>query len=149
MLAVRTAIIEDWPAILAMVKAYAERAASLPGLVFDLEATREIVARHVAAGTAIVATVDKEPAGALLLDIVPSAFGKNLFASEALWWVNPEHRRTGVGVALIEFGEEVARQRGAMGMIVHTFSLGTQSAADAALASHGYARVNTGWHKEV
>lgn len=147
MLAVRTAIIEDWPAILAMVKSYAALTA-LPGSL-DVDATRDAVSRMIVDKSAIVALVDETPAGVCLLNIGPHVFTRNLIAQEAMWWVEPQHRRHGAGAAMLRFAEELARDRGAVGLLVHAFSFGTQTAAESAFENNGYSRIQTGWFKGV
>jgi GNAT superfamily N-acetyltransferase len=147
MLVVRAAVIEDWPAILGMVKSYAALTA-LPGSL-DVDATRDVVSRMIVGGTALVAYMEDEPAGVCLLEVGPHVFTKNLIAQEAMWWVEPKHRRNGVGAALLRFAEDLAHDRGAVGLLVHAFSFGTQDAAESAFTNMGYSRIQTGWFKGV
>ncbi|HEY3317110.1 MAG TPA: GNAT family N-acetyltransferase [Coriobacteriia bacterium] len=77
------------------------------------------------AGALLLACVDGEPAGALGLQPVPAdvrvpGAGAERFGELKRLYVRPEHRRHGVGRALMERAETEARERGYEQLVLTT-----------------------------
>jgi ribosomal protein S18 acetylase RimI-like enzyme len=83
----------------------------------------QIAARMAAAGaleTALLAEVDGQVAGFACLRVVPCLLYAEPYAELTELYVDPGHRRRGVGRALIGAAEQLARARGAAEVIIMT-----------------------------
>jgi GNAT superfamily N-acetyltransferase len=88
-----------------------------------------------------------EEAGALVgllgFIVTPHYFSGLLTGQEIMWWVEPEHRRSMIGVCLIRACERMARDLGAKRM---QFTAPTREVA-AAYEAMGYTALEVGYQK--
>ena len=68
----------------------------------------------------LLAEVDGQVAGFACLRIVPNLFYPEPYAELTELYVEPDHRRRGVGRALVAFAEELAKEKGAKSMKILT-----------------------------
>jgi ribosomal protein S18 acetylase RimI-like enzyme len=88
---------------------------------------------------------DGSPAGSLWLAERDAQTGRELFVYEL--WIDPDHRRNGVGRAAMEFAEEEARRRGLTRVTLNVF--GGNDAARGLYRSLGYREAAVWMAKDV
>lgn len=137
---IRIASVEDVPAIVAMSKQFYPETPywTDQGIDFCDETVTDLVDRLVRTGIFAVAEVDDGLVGMLGTHIVPFMFNASeLVCIEAIWWVHPDHRKGGIGVALINKVDQIRKLRGCK-----TFQMmrvaGTNPALDKLLISLGF-----------
>lgn len=96
-------------------------------------------------GIALAAFDGEAPAGALFGYLAPDHLNGALVAEEAWWFVSPAYRGAGVGRALVELYERVARERGARRISLG--ALGHLAPVDKLLTDLGYRPFETHYFK--
>lgn len=116
---------------------------------FDPEAVGALALALIESGIMLVAEVEGEVVGMVGLAIAPFIFNPELVgAYEVIWWVEPEHQSNGVGRALLEAIDDLARERGAF--FVHMALMPNSPDAAAALYFKlGYAHTEMSFTKRI
>jgi len=97
--------------------------------------------------TALLAEVDREPAGFACVRIVPCLLYAAPYAELTELYVEPSYRRRGVGRALIAYAEQLAHQRGAADVMIMTGVNNTQ--AQALYRAMGYDSYAVALHRKL
>ena len=113
MITIRSATVEDAPAILALNSSFD-----------DVRATVEQIAKHINQftqfETPFVAEVDEQVVGLACLRLLPCLCDARPSAELTELIVEPAHRRRGVGRALVRHVEGKARDQGAFALHINT-----------------------------
>jgi GNAT superfamily N-acetyltransferase len=79
---------------------------------FDREHCRVMVEYAHKSGALVVVDADGEVVGFSAAVYSPSLGNPVLTGVELAWWVSPEHRKGRNGIALLQFMEQLAKERG-------------------------------------
>ncbi len=113
MTTLRLATRDDLPALLDMARAF-HAASEHRHVPFCPESTAATADALFKMGFALVAEADGVPVGMIGVAISPVLFNvRHTIALEAMWWVEPEWRKSGAAAALIAAAEREAKKRGA------------------------------------
>lgn len=108
---------EDTEVLVQMGKLfYAESGYAALGIPEDEPSIRQFVQQTLDQGFVVLAEVEdtKEVVGMLGILLIPFHLNHNVtVAAENAWWVAPEHRRSKLGPALLQYGKAYAHMRGA------------------------------------
>lgn len=96
-------------------------------------------------GTILLYERDGRAVGLLAFFIFPHWFSGELTGHEVMWWVEPEHRRSFIAIALLRAAERMAREAGATRM---QFTAPTEEVGRAYEAL-GYKKLEVGYQKEL
>lgn len=105
---IRLATLKDIPALLRLGKKFHESAELSNLLDYDTESVSASISNMIEgdAGAVIVSTDGSKITGMIGLISFPSYMNfSTKLAQELFWWVEPEYRKTGVGVDLIKAAE--------------------------------------------
>lgn len=92
----------------------------------------------------VLVTEDKgEIVGLLALFIGPHFFSGEMTATELMWYMEPEYRKSFAGVGLLRAGEKLARELGCVSMV---FTAPTAEVSKA-YQSLGYREIESNWRK--
>jgi GNAT superfamily N-acetyltransferase len=119
---------------------------------FDEAATRKFLedASKSDKATVLVAESDDKAVGMLGLMMMPLYFSPSTtFATEMFWWVEPEHRKSGTGKALLDAAEKWAKERGATVCTMISLSQSEPDRVPALYRSAGYEPLETTWMRRL
>lgn len=107
----RLATLEDYNAILKMVRSFAENSPYSKIMNYD---KIEVLLNSLLVNNGIdtVILIDEEDRGFIAGIVSPHFFFEGKIATELAWWVEPEDRNSGVGRELLTSFEEWAWSRG-------------------------------------
>lgn len=117
------------------------------GMPYDEESQRQHAAHVLDTGLVVVARVEgtNEAVGMIGILLHPFHLNTNIrMATEVVWWVEPEHRRSDLGPALVKFAKDYAKRKGAKWHAMTTLA-NTPKGVDAFLTSEGMTPVETAW----
>lgn len=114
----------------------------LSGVIFVAEVQREVLPGEVP-GARIVQV---DLVGMIALVCGPHPVTAQIVCEELAWWVNPEHRRSRIGPALLGRAEDWARQNGAI-MLKMVAPAGSD--VSRYYERHGYEAVETAFVKRL
>lgn len=134
---IRPATLDDVPAIAQMAGKFYATTDYAKFAPFDETAVTNLSAgltEHIL----LVAEYNNKLVGVVGLFVAPFTFNPSItFATEVVWWVEPEARSTGAGIALLQAVEPAAKARGCtMVQMMHLATSPKQ--AGALYQRHGY-----------
>jgi GNAT superfamily N-acetyltransferase len=108
---VRDAQEEDIPDIIVLAKKF-HAVSGYDSFDLDEESADRIIFQSISQGLCPVAEVDGKIVGFLLGLEFPAILNANIMmGTEIAWWVEPEHRNSVIGVKLLKFVENKAKQK--------------------------------------
>jgi GNAT superfamily N-acetyltransferase len=107
------------------------------------DCAREFAERVLNGGTILLGEENEKTVGLLGFIVTPHHFSGQLYASELMWYVEPEHRKGGIGLQLLWEAERRAKKQGAETMI---FSAPNDSVA-ALYKRFGYEQLEVSYRK--
>lgn len=146
---IREATREDFPAMVAMGRRFYESTAFTKLAPFDEASTLQIGELLLAAGVLLVAEHEGKAVGMVGLVIAPFLFNNaKRIAAEVMWWVDPDERNTGAGMALLRAVAPACKAKGADAVQMMTVE---SSPAHAGLAYRrlGFKPTETAYLKEL
>ena len=109
---IRSATLDDVPAIVEMARKFYATTDYANFAPFDETAMTHLVAGLVD-HVLLVAETDNQLNGMVGLMVSPFVFSPSqLFATEIVWWVEPEARNNGVGIELLRAVEPACKAKG-------------------------------------
>lgn len=110
---IRHATFLDRDAIVAFVKEFYPQTHYAKQAEFDDETVTELTEFLIRTGIVLLATEEENIIGILGAGIRPHVFNKSVLSChEFIWYVTPEHQKSGLGVALIERADNLRQLRG-------------------------------------
>jgi L-amino acid N-acyltransferase YncA len=145
---VRKATAEDLPAILRMArKFYAETSYAALTPMSD-DAVIGLARMIMDTGVLLVAEVQGDVVGMVALMVLPFMFNRDVrTAHEVAWWVDPDERASGAGIALMRALERACRAAGCRA--IQMIALPKSVPATAVYRRLGYVLSEYCWTKEL
>ena len=110
-MSVRDAHVEDIPQIIVLARKF-HAVSGYDSFDMDDESADRLIFQSISQGLGPVAEVDGEIVGFLLGLEFPAILNANIMmGSEIAWWVEPEHRNKVIGIKLLQFIENKAKQK--------------------------------------
>lgn len=80
---------------------------------FDEESVLEQIDRCTKTGIMLVAQIEDKLVGIIGMVAGPFIFNKDLIsATELIWWIQPEHRKSGLGIELVKRADILRKLKG-------------------------------------
>ncbi len=80
---------------------------------FDRPSVKDITVSLIEHGIVFIAVVDGTIVGVIGCAVIPFMFNYNILTCcEVIFWLNPEHQKTGLGAKMIHYTEVLAKSRG-------------------------------------
>ncbi len=111
---IRTATENDLPRLVEMGLRFRDQTSYSEHLGRNPQKMGELAAQLMEAGGVLVSERDGQVVGMIGYVLFPHFISGEMTASEAFWWVEPEHR--GDGIKLLREAEKRAKQAGALRM---------------------------------
>lgn len=149
-MSVRRAAIQDTPALVRMACRFIAESSYRGVVTPDPLHQAKLVAFLQDHGGLFVAERRKllEPVGFIAFAATPAILTGELTACEVGWWVEPEFRKGGAGLELLDAGEEWARHIGA-GEIQMIAPIGSDVDVTKIYQRRGYRPLETLWSKRL
>lgn len=147
---IREAEATDIPALIAMGRAFAASTPMTARVGFDADALAELFARLIEDEDSALLVAEADGLiGMLAMLVYPYYFNPAArMGQELFWWVDPEHRRSGVAGRLLGHAEAWARTRGARAVQMIALDESEGDAVAAMYKRRGYAPVERSFLKE-
>lgn len=144
---VRPATEDDIPPVVAMCGRFLRESEFGKWVSFEPEALVGLMGLALKIGCVFVAEENDLPVGFIAGVALPHPFSGVTFAEELAWWVDPEHRRSGLGPLLLAEFEAWAKAKGAR------FAKMVAPAGEPGVGRYyrhcGYAEVETHFYKRL
>lgn len=142
----RRATADDLDVVATMASTfYSESGYEAMGIPKDDDSLRKFARTTLDSGFIVLAEVEttQEVVGMLGILMVPFSLNSAYtVAAENAWWVHPDHRRSKVGPALLEYGKVFAKLKGANLWNLSVLST-TPDGVEAFLVSQGLSKVES------
>lgn len=145
----RIAVPEDFHAILPMAEQFYNSTSFAKALPFDVPSILEFYIHLLKQGFVIVAEVDDVLVGMLGVTVHPFHLNLNhLVATEAMWWVEPDHRRGHLGGLMIDKMEQLGKDAGCTLSVLASLNTSPKGLGEY-YESRGYAATESSYIKEL
>lgn len=146
---VRLGTPEDFHQVLPMAEKFYNSTSFAKYLPFDVPSTLEFYIHMLKQGFVIVAENEEGLVGMLGASVHPFHLNvTHLVATEGMWWVEPEHRRSEVGAEMIVMFERMAKTAGCTTAVMAKLDTSPE-ALGAYYESLGYRPVESAYVKEL
>lgn len=145
---IRYATMEDWPAVWRMSQAFYETTDYIKSFPIDEASTYELYESLVTNGFVFLATEGEEVFGMLGCLYSPFLLNTNIqIATELMWWVDAEHRKSPASLGLMDAAELEAEGAGCHAIVMSKLS--TSPAVVARIyEARGYTEQDSSFVKE-
>jgi GNAT superfamily N-acetyltransferase len=111
---IRAATMDDWPAVWSLLVAFHDEAGDYAKwLQLDRERIERLMAEILVQGCVAVADEGNEVVGVIVVALLEHPYNGQPYAEEVVWFVTKAHRDGTIGLKLLRYAEQWARQSGA------------------------------------
>lgn len=146
---IRHGTMEDWPAVWRMSQDFYITTSYVADYPIDEASTYELYESLVTNGFVLLAEEDEQVFGMLGCLYSPFVLNTNIMlATELMWWVDPEHRKSPASLGLMHAAEEEAKEAGCRSITMSKLS--TSPAVVARIyEANGYVEQDSSFVKEL